>query len=670
MLKYFLFTGIFLLNLSSYASPKVPTYYEFAGIKLIINETARKQIQKDVDALHINQNYLRQKIEKVDLFFPIIERVFREENLPDDFKYLTIQESALISDAVSSSNAIGFWQFKEASAREVGLRVDRYIDERMHITASSHAAAKYLKKNNFFFNNWIYALLAYNTGPTGAEKYIEKKYIGKNKMDITKHTHWYVKKFLAHKIAFENEIHKSYTPSLKIVEFDNTQSKSLNYLSDYFEIDHQTLVEYNKWWKTGKATSGENNVVIIPVTKNDLVAQNLLNTGFETNNSFKKQETKNNKHQPKKEKLRPKIVVQKPYTPTQNVDWNQKNKFPTIHTSRSNQLKINGIPGVIASGVDDINSITIKYGILKNKFIKYNDLSPYDKIIEGQVYYLKAKKSKAKTHYHVVIPGENAWSISQKYGIKLNKLLAKNRMREEKDLKSGMVIWLRFIRPADVPIEYKEVSAPPEIAKSTSMETQQPTTPIIPANHYNKTPVEPKSNRQNQYVDQVEEDLLFEELNEETDFIDENSFVDLKKESENTRNEKKGVPISLNNSNEGENVKKVELSHIVKASETLFSISRTYEVSIGDLRQWNDIEDLDVLSIGQVLTIKTKAQDSDMNQNSYTPNRFQTHKVKKEDTLYSIARHYDVSVKELMELNNKDTFTINEGEELKIRGIK
>ena len=71
---------------------------------------------------------------------------------------------------------VGFWQFKEGTAREVGLTVDRNIDERMNITASSHAAAKYLKKNNFFFDNWIYALLAYNTGPGGAEQHVEKRY--------------------------------------------------------------------------------------------------------------------------------------------------------------------------------------------------------------------------------------------------------------------------------------------------------------------------------------------------------------------------------------------------------------------------------------------------------------------------------------------------------------
>ena len=226
MLKYLITILLIVGSIASYGnSPRVPSTYEFAGIKLNIEEGARKQIQEDVDALTRNQTYFNRKVEKIDLYFPIIERVFREENLPDDFKYLAIQESALISDAVSSSNAVGFWQFKEASALEVGLRVDRNVDERMHITESSRGAAKYLKKNNFFFNNWLYALLAYNTGPGGAEQHIDKKYLGKTKMEINKHTHWYIKKFLAHKIAFENEINKNYTPTLNLYEYDKAQNK-------------------------------------------------------------------------------------------------------------------------------------------------------------------------------------------------------------------------------------------------------------------------------------------------------------------------------------------------------------------------------------------------------------------------------------------------------------
>src|SRR5690606_22399323 len=124
--------------------PRVPSEMEFAGIRLDLTDAARREIQTHVDALYRSEKYFNVKLERVDLYFPIIERIFYEENLPIDFKYLVIQESALISDAVSSSNAVGFWQFKQASAEEVGLRIDGRVDERLNIVSSTRGAARYL----------------------------------------------------------------------------------------------------------------------------------------------------------------------------------------------------------------------------------------------------------------------------------------------------------------------------------------------------------------------------------------------------------------------------------------------------------------------------------------------------------------------------------------------
>lgn len=654
MIKYIFFIGLFFIIFFSHGGPKVPANYEFAGIKLTIKESARKEIQKDVDALHRNQTYFKRKVEKIDLFFPIIERVFREENLPDDFKYLTIQESALISDAVSTSNAVGFWQFKKASAVEVGLRVDKYIDERIHITASSHAAAKYIKKNNFFFDNWIYALLAYNTGPTGAEKYIDKKYLGAKKMEITKRTHWYVKKFLAYKIAFENEIHKNYAPSLILYEYENTQNKSLKELSDYFEIDHQTIVSYNKWLKRGKIPADKTYLAIIPVAAHDLVAKNLLNPEVE---NVSEEDSKSI------------FIFQSNYKPISDFDFNKNIEFPKIIEGRfSTKVKINGIHGVIASPGDDINSIISENSISENKFLRYNDLTATDKINEGQVYYLKAKKSKAKIHYHIVLPGENAWSISQKYGLRIKKLLTKNRMREEKDLSPGLVLWLRFIRPAHVPVEYRKNDAQNVIVKSIPnvIDYQQSDPPPIDDS---KTidKLEAGEAKQNKIQ---EEDYLFKEINDDTDYINENSYVDLKKEADKTNDDKTENNVSFNDSVKGKNVKKEELYHIVKSKETLFSISREYGISIGEMRQWNDINELDILTIGQQLLIKRDLKINGAAQNLYSSDQFITHMVKQDDTLYSIARQYNISIKELMELNNKENFAISKGDQLKIKVIK
>ena len=186
--------------------PQVPHKMQFAGMTLTIREDARREIQKDVNALTQSPRHHNIKVERAKTYFPIIEKVFEQERVPDDFKYLVLQESALIADAVSVSNAVGFWQFKDFTAVEMGLRVDKEIDERMNIVSSSRAAARYIKKNNLYFNNWIAALQAYQMGAGGAMKALPKSISGAREMDITSGTYWYVKKYLAHKIAFEDVV--------------------------------------------------------------------------------------------------------------------------------------------------------------------------------------------------------------------------------------------------------------------------------------------------------------------------------------------------------------------------------------------------------------------------------------------------------------------------------
>ena len=652
MLKYCTTVLSLFFVFAALGSPRVPATMEFAGIKLSINETARKQIQDDVDALHRNQTYFNRKVEKVDMYFQIIERIFREEHVPDDFKYLVIQESALIADAVSTSNAVGFWQFKEATGREVGLVIDRNLDERLNITSSTRGAAKYLKKNNFFFDNWVYALLAYNTGPGGAEQHIEKKYLGSERMDITRQTHWYVKKFLAHKIAFEGHIGKI-KPQMTLFEYNDTGKKTLKDLSEFFRINYETIAEYNKWLKKGMIPADKTYTAIIPVTAYDALALSLLTP---------------DKSPPLQQVKRPVISFQNTYKPITEFNFSSTEKYPLVKKNPLTQkIRINGLPGFIASPKDRISTLAIDHGITKKDFIKYNDMVPSDEIIEGQVYYLKHKKSKAKIHYHVVLPGENGWSISQKYGIKLKKLLTKNRMRQEKELASGMVVWLRFIRPPDVPVEYRETDAKNVIVKSYSNEISQPQTNVAPAPSANNAQVaKPKSNIETD--DPVaESEFLFQELDDNTVYIDQNSFVNLEKESKKSDSVQPQTPQEdLSGSNQL-NEQKTKINHIVKPGETLFSISRLYDVSIGEIRQWNHISDLDVLSIGQKITIYTNDRFQASRPEIKSLDNHATYIVKKNDTLYGIARAHGLTIKELMDMNQKEDFNINEGEILKIK---
>jgi hypothetical protein len=102
-------------------------------------------------------------------FFPIIERILKEEGVPDDLKYLCVIESNL-SNVVSPAGAAGYWQFLSATATSYGLEVNENVDERYDIEKSTRAACKFLKECYQQFGKWSMAAAAYNMGRNGLAK--------------------------------------------------------------------------------------------------------------------------------------------------------------------------------------------------------------------------------------------------------------------------------------------------------------------------------------------------------------------------------------------------------------------------------------------------------------------------------------------------------------------
>jgi hypothetical protein len=106
--------------------------------------------------------------------FPEIEKILREEGVPEDFKYLALAESGL-RNVVSPSKATGVWQFLEGTGKNFGLEVGEEVDERYHLEKSTRAACKYLKKTKEEFGSWALAAASYNMGTSGLRKVMEKQ---------------------------------------------------------------------------------------------------------------------------------------------------------------------------------------------------------------------------------------------------------------------------------------------------------------------------------------------------------------------------------------------------------------------------------------------------------------------------------------------------------------
>lgn len=646
-----LFSGLYL------EAQQVSHKIEFADMELKLTKEAIADIQTSVDALTRNDAYFQKKLEHVDMYMPIIERIFREEGLPDDFKYLVIQESSLISDAVSSSNAVGFWQFKEISGLENDLRIDRVVDERKNIVSSTRAAANYLKNHNKVFNNWAYSLIAYQTGVGGAKKVINERYNGEKKMPVSKNTYWYLKKFLAHKIAFENALGTS-KPSYWLREVNNVQGASLDELAEKYSVDDALVKEYNKWLSARKIPEDKDYTVIIP----------LLEKPDYTPKSIPQRQPVNE-------------IIPYDLSAEQNQPILIEGEIINKNAPLAHEIRVNGLEAIVAANGYSVKALAEKGALSEVKFRRFNDMSINQKLLVGEIYYLERKLNRAKYYYHTVYPDENMWSISQKYGLKLHKLYRKNRIKDPTTPKVGRVLWLRLNRPHSVAIEIKTILPTKTRTKDYEIDTINTITPkSIKSSSTSKDTLSLKDSiplalqeERIPFITEATSKVTIIEPDEGSDSIRQKKELTAATEAQHeesapteTSNEAYENPDSPAYT---ENPLPLTEYKITKG-DTFFSIANRFNMRISELLSVNNLSIKEPLAIDQIILVqkgditdKEKVNTENKAENKEAiGSRLKKHTIVAGETLYGIAKAYNVSLGDILKWNNKDDYSIKEGE--------
>jgi membrane-bound lytic murein transglycosylase D len=152
---------------------KIPDNVTFAGEKMPLeNFDTRESLERELLTSAYRHSSTILIIKRANRFLPVIEKILKENDIPDDFKYLAAAESEY-NNMVSPAGATGFWQIMQETGREEGMEINSVVDERYDIEKSTRFACDYFRKSYEKYGNWTLAAASYNGGRAAIDEQIE-----------------------------------------------------------------------------------------------------------------------------------------------------------------------------------------------------------------------------------------------------------------------------------------------------------------------------------------------------------------------------------------------------------------------------------------------------------------------------------------------------------------
>ncbi len=274
-----------VLNTWNYAPDSVPFFEDSIYQKRLLelskhtpfNLHYNKAVQTEIN-LYANtyRRHVSQMLGKAQYYFPLFEEVLDEYDLPLEFKYLAIVESALKPHARSKSAATGLWQFMYNTGKIYDLKVTSYIDERSDPIQSTIAACEYFTFLYKMFNDWELVLASYNGGPgyvsramrrTGATDYWSVRPF------LRTETQRYVPKFIAvNYIMNYASAHNIYPIPYLYTQAETdtisiTQTMTFETISKTLDIPVEVLQELNPMYKKDLIPVGKNKSALLKLPR-------------------------------------------------------------------------------------------------------------------------------------------------------------------------------------------------------------------------------------------------------------------------------------------------------------------------------------------------------------------------------------------------------------------
>lgn len=550
-----------------------------------------------------------------EYYFPIFEEALSKQNVPLEIKYLAVVESALNPKAVSRVGATGLWQFMYQTGKQYNLKIDSYVDDRSDPLKASEAAAQYMTNMYKIFGDWDLVLASYNSGPGNVSKAIRRSGGQQNYWNIRKHlpkeTQAYVPAFLATMYIYEYHTAHGIRPE---------RAKVKQFATDTIMIKKQMSFKQIS------------DLLDIPVAQ-----LQLLNPQYKLN------------------------VV---------PSYNDKKHFLTLPSQKiavftSNEDKI------YAYVQRELNQREKPFTRQQQAFASRDR----DSLNEGESYVV------SKTKYHKVRRGDNLSEIADRYNVAMSDIKRWNKLKNNK---APLGRNLKIITSETIVSRDKKVKADTISIVKKSDTTASTAVAQIQTREL-KEPKELKTYKEEKVVTFKDVTKLYKvkkgdnlgEISERYGVTIaeikkwnklKNNNVALGKNLKIITNERVVTTVKKEVKIPNESIAAVEKTtdfYTVQQGDNLSTIAKKYNVSIEDLKQWNNLEDNNI-QLESKLKIADIINNNDDKDESTPKTEIKNieYTVQKGDNLGSIARKNNVAVSDLKTWNDLSDDTIQLGDKI------
>lgn len=566
-------------------------------------------------------------------FFPIMRKILRFNNAPEELIYLSVQESGLSPTIVSRAGAVGLWQFMPATGTAYGLYQDGYTDDRRDFEKSSDAAARLLKDLYRTFDDWYLAFSAYNAGPGRVKKAISKSG-SKDFWTLRNYLPGETKNYVPSIIALSFVLRNPGEYGFNDVEYGsplsydrvNIKSElSLQKVAELCDSDIESIRELN--------SELTNDVVPVYDEPYQLRIPHKSFEKFAANYEKATDIDKSSNYSPQ-------------FAGNETAGFVGNITLAQYKVENYQPEDIRNIGST--NGRKKVSHEYKKKELLEVIAVKYS-VRPIDIRLWNNLAY--GTKLKSKQNLDIYLTEERYKLL---FGIKDGEDTGKESVVENSINNS-------YLSEID---NNSEVQDEVEIVKPLSENNSGTTVTEDNSSDDNSTEINSSETNTEENVNtknnsnESETELTASTQDNSSDNNTESEYdeEEVVQQTETTKPEVKTVSVNRN--------KNTSLAtYTVTEGDNLSAIAKEFGVSVSELMEWNNLETDKIMS-GQKL--KVKENKNSKTSNTKTSGVKKTYKVKKGETLASIANVNDISIQDLIKWNNLKNDKIIVGQVLKL----